>query len=455
LTRSLAGRLVLATVVTSLVCSAVLIGALLVIIDRRIDTLRDRSLQGQATDVARYLNLVPDGQPVLALPPALKASYDAAGQAYVFTVVAPDGRVAFASDGRARPLAQQIDRAKPTDYFTYRAPGGATYYGASFRKMLGGQAWLVQVAQGPDHRDVLADSLLDELFEEAAWPIVVFCAAILIANLVVVRRSLRPVCDVSEQAAAIGPQRTDIRLDTANVPRELLPLIVAVNSAFDRLEHGIAVQRAFTADAAHELRTPLAILHAGIDEIEDAAVRGSLKADIARLESLATQLLRLSRIEGMEPAGGETADLFETAQEVARQLAPMAVRQGRALEIDWRGGALPVAGSADAVEAALRNLVENALNHTPPGTPVEIRLDDTPAVSVIDHGPGIPPALRETVFQRFWRGKGAGPDRGGAGLGLSIVARAAERLGGSVAISDTPGGGATFTMTLQPPVRLA
>jgi signal transduction histidine kinase len=451
LNRSLAGRLVVSTVVTALVCAAVLIGALLMIIDRRIDTLRDRSLQGQASDIARQLRIGEDGKPRLDLPPALRASYAEAAGAYVFTVLGPDRQVLFASSGRRTPLARDIDPDLRADFFTYRAPGGDSFYGASLRETLDGRTYWVQVAQGPEHRDVLADSLLDELFEEAAWPIVVFCAAILIANLVVVRRALRPICAASDQAAAIGPQRTDIRLDTADVPRELLPLIAAVNSAFDRLERGLAAQRAFTADAAHELRTPLAILHANIDTIEDPEIRDSLRGDIARLETLATQLLRLSRIEGMENVPGETADLHAVAQEVARQLAPMAVRQGRSLEIDWGGGALPVAGSEDALEAALRNLVENALRHTPAGAPVEIRLDDRPAVSVIDHGPGIPESLRDQVFQRFWRGNRRDGANAGSGLGLSIVARAAGRLGGAVAIAETPGGGATLTMTLRRP----
>jgi signal transduction histidine kinase len=452
LNRSLAGRLVGATVITALVCSTVLIGALLAIIDQRIDTLRDRSLQGQATDVARQLAAGPDGKVSLSLPTALQASYSAAAGAYVYTVLGPDRHVLFASDGRTTPLSTTFEPAREVDFFSYAAPGGGSFFGVSLSRTVAGQPYWVQVAQGPDHRDVLADSLLDELFEEAAWPIIVFCAAILIANLVAVRRALRPICDASEQVATIGPQRTDIRVVTTGVPRELTPLITAVNSAFDRLERGLAAQRAFTADAAHELRTPLAILHANIDAIEDTATRDSLRRDIARLETLATQLLRLSRIEGMDTDPAETADLHAVAQDVAAQFAPMAVREGRTLEIDWRGGKLPVTGSAEALETALRNLIENALRHTPRGTAVTIRLDDAPSVAVIDHGPGIPADRREQVFQRFWRGDRR-DDEVGAGLGMSIVARAADRLGGTVTIADTPGGGVTITMALRKPVQ--
>jgi signal transduction histidine kinase len=131
------------------------------------------------------------------------------------------------------------------------------------------------------------------------------------------------------------------------------------------------------------------------------------------------------------------------ATEVATNLAPLAIASGRQLEVLSGASQVVVRANADALRAALSNLVENALAHTLPDTAVTIRVTPEPAVEVIDSGPGVPPEQRGQVFERFWKGDRNGK---GAGLGLAIVKHIVTALQGSVSVSDNPHGGAAFTL---------
>lgn len=222
-----------------------------------------------------------------------------------------------------------------------------------------------------------------------------------------------------------------------------LPLVSAVNGAFDRIEATFRAQKEFLENAAHELRTPLSVLRARVETLEDAAMRCELETDIALLSRLVTQLLRAAEIKG-------PVDLELVAATVASYLVPAATRAGRTIQVGADGPAR-VIGSAETIGQAINNLVENALSHTPPGSAVEVdvRGGAHPQVRVRDHGPGVAPDERELVFQRFWR-----RDRrrgSGAGLGLAMVRRAMDLHGGSAHVEAAPGGGARFVLDFPPP----
>jgi signal transduction histidine kinase len=240
------------------------------------------------------------------------------------------------------------------------------------------------------------------------------------------------------------------------MPREVLPLVRAVNQALDRLEAGYEAQRGFIADAAHELRTPLAVLDAHLALIGTPGA--PIREDVAGMVRLVDQLLDLARLDALRIAPDDMVDLARLAVEVSAHLAPLALGQGRLIEVVGDDRPLPVRGAHDPLFRALRNLVENAVCHAPAGSTVSVELavsaTGEPVLRVIDRGPGIPPDLRAHVFERFWQG---GRDRAdgskGAGLGLSIVARTMAAHGGSVSVEDTPGGGASFTLHFPPMQR--
>jgi signal transduction histidine kinase len=265
--------------------------------------------------------------------------------------------------------------------------------------------------------------------------------------MLAVRRALAPLKQVSRVAEKIDSATADTRLPTRYVPTELVPLVNAINLALDRLEHGLMRQREFNANAAHQLRTPLAVLSANIQTMQDKTTAAKLIYDIEQMSRIVNQLLLVARLETTSHLSNEPIDLLAIATDVATNLAPLAIASGRHLEILNGTGPILVQANAEALRAALSNLVENALCHTPPETTVSIRLTQQPTVEVVDCGPGVPADKRDQIFERFWKGDRNGK---GAGLGLAIVKHIMTALQGSVSISDNPGGGAAFTLRFPP-----
>ncbi|HZB92574.1 MAG TPA: HAMP domain-containing sensor histidine kinase, partial [Stellaceae bacterium] len=309
---------------------------------------------------------------------------------------------------------------------------------------IAGERLWVEVSQDLAHRDVLIDDIVADFFPRVGWITVPILLALLMTDIFIFRRALRPVLQASQTAQTIGPARTEVRLPTRDLPREILPLVNAVNQALDRLDQGFRVQRDFTADAAHELRTPLAILRARIDTLENQAMVEALRRDIDGMSRIVGQLLEIAELEGFVVDPAERADLHNVATEVAAFIAPLAVADGKSIALSGAKDPVWIRGNPEALFQAIRNLAENAISHTPAGTTVEIEVGECGTLRVLDSGPGIPESERELIFRRFWR---RDRYRGGhAGLGLSIVSRIIEAHEGSIAVENRSEGGAAFSL---------
>jgi len=256
-------------------------------------------------------------------------------------------------------------------------------------------------------------------------------------------------------------------LSLDGLPDEVTPLVQALNALLQRLAAAFGAQRAFVADAAHELRSPLTALRLQIgrlrrspDDAARAAALDALSAGVERAVRLVEQLLMLARSEpGAPVASRETIALAELVRQAVADTVPFALSRSIELELDAEDSA-QVSGDREALAALVRNLADNAVRYSPSETQVQVRVgvdDGAPTLWVDDAGPGIPPAEREHVFDRFYRrhvgaqGEGEGGEAAqGSGLGLAIVRSVAEHHGAKVTLADSPLGGLRVMVRFAP-----
>jgi signal transduction histidine kinase len=441
--RSIFSRIIFLHVIAMVITAIFMPLALYWFVRSAANDLHDEAMREQADLVAGYLVPRTDGGWTLDLPPSRQAFYAPEYGRYAYAILDDGGRVLFSSLPDRSPVFVQDPRS-PDIRFVQTRHGNVAMSGVSLPRRIAGRMVWVEVGEDLAHRDVIIDDVVADFFKRVGWitlPILLFLLAI---DIAIFRRVLRPLVNASEMAKQINPRRTDVRLSPQDIPKEILPLVQAVNQALDRLEAGFRIQREFTADAAHELRTPLTILRSRIDTLADRETSKALHRDIEGMARIVSQLLDIAELETFSIDPQEKADLHTVCAEVAEFAAPLALAQGKDIALSGTETPVWVSGNAEMLSRAIRNLVENAINHSPPKATVEIVVADDGTVRVLDEGPGIKDDERELIFQRFWR-----RDRrraGSAGLGLSIVQRIAEAHGATVIVENRPTGGAMFPL---------
>ncbi len=287
-------------------------------------------------------------------------------------------------------------------------------------------------------------------------PLLVGFPLLLLPVLIVMKCGLKPLRELATKLAKRRPDDLQpVHVDDLLV--ELQPVVDEVNGTLGKLDALLKRERDFLADAAHELRTPLAVISAQADEVLGAATPearseavGGLRVGLDRANRLVNQLLVLARLE----ARADDADGPADAADIVRDCLAAYAREARekAIQLAYRGpDHVPIAGAGHALESIVSNLVGNAVRYGKPGGQVVVRMDADEAtgalvLSVCDDGPGIPAAERTRIFERFRRGSQLGAS--GSGLGLAIVASAARQFGARVDVGEGIGGqGVCFALS--------
>jgi signal transduction histidine kinase len=441
--KSIISRIVILHVVAVVITSIFMSLALSWLLNYATNNIHNKAMQEQAVSVGEHLSLQADGSLNLNLPPDLQGLYSQAYGRYSYAVIDGRGGVLFSSLTDHAALFPADARSSDVEFLQQRR-GDATVSGASIRKVVGSQTVWVQAGEDLANRDVLIDDIVADFYKNVGWITLPILLVLLITDIAIFRRALRPLRQASEIARDIGPTRTDLRLPTEEMPREVRPLVSAVNQALDRLEQGFRIQRDFTADAAHELRTPLSILRTRLDILENEQISEALRQDVEGMARIISQLLDIAELDAFVVDPLEKADLRSVTTEVAEFVAPLALAQGKDVALLGATEPVWVKGNPEMLSRAIRNLAENAINHTAPGTTVEFVVEENGTVSVLDHGPGVAEDERDLIFQRFWR-----RDRrkaGSTGLGLSIVQRIAELHFATITLENRRPTGARFSL---------
>lgn len=282
----------------------------------------------------------------------------------------------------------------------------------------GGKTWYFQFAA--------STRMVGFIYQEFTLPfmgagVVIFSVVLLvvfgICAYVTLGYTLRPVRKLSESAASISPRALHARLRTEELPSELAPLVHSFNHTLDRLEHAYRAQQEFLAKAAHELKTPLALIRAQVELRGADEDRDALLGDIGHMTRQVQQLLLLAEASEVQNYDFADTDVQEVARDVVAYLQRMAT--AAQVQVTFSGSASVTHWHADrgALFTLLKNLLENAIQHAPRGSEVRVEAD-TGSVTVRDSGPGVDPQHMAQMFSRFWRG--AHRRDQGAGLGLAI-----------------------------------
>lgn len=446
--RSLTRIIALRASAAALVVSAGVVVFLLVAYLSDTNALRRATLEYEKEAILADLRAGKD--------PALRPNYRAHPEAYAFIVsykrllgerqiVASANADLISEPGAAPAVSAGDELLGPTGAITARA--SPDRWDLTDRENIGGRWAWVRITINGDPAGLWWRVIANEILNNALLPMLGIVPALTVMMVLTTRLALRPLERIARQAtelgAAAGQGGTLAPLDRNNMSVEFVQVADSINAMLARLEHTLTLQRQFSADAAHELRTPLAILRMQLEELPEGRARDTMRGTIDDLGGLVSQLLQFAQAEDAALARRVPVDVAAAARRVCMDLAPMAVARRKVLAFDGPEGPSTVPGHAPLVETAIRNVVDNALKYAPEGTVVTIRVDAWGAVAVEDEGGGIPEAARGRLFGRFWRGDGK---REGVGIGLALVRRIAELHGGSVAVEDREGGGARFLL---------
>ncbi len=463
---SIKRRLIAAVVASQLLLAAGLVGGAVYLNHRLLLRAFDTALQGRAMSIAALARYSEEPHPRLIFesdmaPPPLER-----GHPDLYQIIGSDGRIIARSPGWYAGLDALYNKHRPYLEFVL---GKVPYRGVQLQNVPvfdrepdvpNNEVVTVSYASPTDEmqRQVLLAGI-----DTAAGSAVLLLISVALA-LWGLRRGLRPLADLAAGAAMVSPANWELSASEAALnTTELIPLTQAMTAMLDGLHGAFTQQREFVANAAHELKTPVAILKSTLQSLlqrprpADEYRAGLEQAldDMERLERLLHMMLRLARAEQLSassPRGGmEIVDVTATCQSAVDLLQPLLQERGVSVELS-SDGSLPINADPDDLRLVWSNLLENAVRFSPPGGRVHIRTrnnGDFATIEVEDNGPGIAAAELPHIFERFYRGdRSRARETGSHGLGLAIAKALIAAYAGRITAESSPGQGTRMLISV-------
>jgi len=426
--RSLRSRL-LVVYALGMTLSALLVGSVAMLL---VEPFNRYMLECGSTDFAEGLAgrtvFGPDGIPIGFDESRIESwVLTGFGDEVIVRIADEHGRVVFAPAGDFTALTADGQPFRPMTHAFALQRKGVAMHAATAEVQHQGTPWYVQFAASDRLVLKMRQAFGTPALQQGMLVIgITFLAVFLLATHLTLQRMLKPLRTASQEAQRITPQTLDARLQVGDLPKELSPLVEAFNHALDRLQTGFRTQQEFLANAAHELKTPLALIRAQIELEPNDQRNPYLLQDVDRMARQVQQLLHLA--EASEPRNyhiapvdpqAAMAEVCDYMDRVAQQNGVRIAQQVDAAASGWHA-------DRGALFTLLKNLLENAIQHSPGGGVVTVSAD-AGGFSVTDQGPGVPAADLPRLFDRFWRGAARRDE--GAGLGLSICQEIARAHG--------------------------
>jgi len=438
---SLSATMLMAATVSLLAVAVLVFAVVTILMHVQPSFVGRRGLTETSVRVAEAIRFDASGEPVsVALSPAKTRLFDALQSDVFYRIVDRHGGVLLSSDGQPLAITPNGEAFNPIRGSFDVQRGDTTLH-------------VLVVPVGPADKPSWLQVARSERFDEAVLQnegsvardtaVAAIATALIVVGAIVcftTRRMLGQLRGLGEAAARIDPYNLTQRLEVAGLPAEVAPLVEVFNSVLERLERGFRLQQEFLATAAHELKTPIALMRGQL-ELSGAGDTAALMKDLDHMARHVQQLLHLA--EASEPQNYviEHVDVAQIASDTVGQLARLA--GAKQIQVDLgHMGAVMVAADRGAVQVLVRNLLENAIHHSSNGAPIVMTVSEH-GLHVRDHGCGIAAQDLPLLFKRFWRGAHRRDE--GAGLGLAICKEISERHGWTIAAVDC-GVGAQFSV---------
>ncbi len=363
------------------------------------------------------------------------AAVFAPGAGFSFRILDRRGTVLFQSQSKMVLPTADIPLEEEESFFR-RQSRRAFYAGTSSPARIGNDRVWIAVLQNLTHPDYILDDLLAQFLLYGMTIVAPLLLLLLAIDVLIIRRAVLPVRRASASLETAEGVPLDLRLHDERLPAEVRPLALAVNALLERLTSSYRMQRDFIADAAHELRTPIAVARLRVEAVDDAALRTRLCSDLDTLGRIVEQVLELAELETVALDTAASVDLVRIAADGVASIAPLAFRSGKSIALSPGADSVMVAGHAAWIAKALGCLLENAVKHSGTGSRIDVTVGTDGTLAVCDDGPGIGEQDHSAIFRRFWK-----QDRstgGSSGLGLAIVAQVAEAHDTQVTLTSRP-----------------